>query len=38
MYLVRGHWEAKDSKDDLDDEIAKKIARGYPTNNISRPT
>jgi len=34
MYLVRGHWEAKDSKDDLDDEIAKKIARGYPTNNI----
>lgn len=29
-----GYWEAKDSKDDLDREIAAKIASGYPTDNI----
>ena len=29
-----GYWEAKDSKDDLDREIAKKRAAGYPTDNI----
>ena len=29
-----GYWEAKDTRDDLDAEIAGKIARGYPTSNI----
>ncbi len=29
-----GYWEAKDTKDDLDAEIAAKIAKGYPTTNI----
>ena len=29
-----GYWEAKDEKDNLDDEIAKKIAKGYPSDNI----
>ncbi len=29
-----GYWEAKDSDDELDTEIAKKIKRGYPTDNI----
>ncbi|MCL4817928.1 MAG: N-6 DNA methylase [Vicinamibacteria bacterium] len=29
-----GHWEAKDEKDDLDDEIANKFRRGYPQDNI----
>ena len=29
-----GYWEAKDQKDDLAREIAKKIAAGYPTDNI----
>ena len=29
-----GYWEAKDSKDDLDREIAKKRASGYPDDNI----
>ncbi|MBI5093646.1 MAG: transposase [Candidatus Hydrogenedentes bacterium] len=33
-FLPRGYWEAKDTKDDLDAEIAKKLARGYPTTNI----
>jgi hypothetical protein len=27
--LMRGYWEAKDTADDLDTEIAKKIAKGY---------
>src|SRR5947207_4348781 len=31
MNLVRGHWEAKDTADNLDEEIARKIKRGYPT-------
>ena len=30
----RGFWEAKDTDDDLDAEISKKIAAGYPTGNI----
>jgi predicted helicase len=30
----RGYWEAKDSKDDLDKEIEKKRALGYPHSNI----
>ncbi len=29
-----GYWEAKDTKDDLDAEIAAKISKGYPTDNI----
>lgn len=29
-----GYWEAKDTKDDLDEEIRKKFARGYPQDNI----
>lgn len=29
-----GYWEAKDSKDDLDRQIAAKIAAGYPDDNI----
>ena len=33
-YLPRGYWEAKDTRDDLEAEIRKKIERGYPTTNI----
>ncbi|MCB9420754.1 MAG: N-6 DNA methylase [Ardenticatenaceae bacterium] len=29
-----GYWEAKDEADDLDTEIKKKFAKGYPCNNI----
>ncbi|WP_114389492.1 type ISP restriction/modification enzyme [Notoacmeibacter marinus] len=29
-----GYWEAKDTSDDLDEEIARKTARGYPSTNI----
>lgn len=29
-----GYWESKDTKDDLDTEIASKISKGYPTSNI----
>jgi hypothetical protein len=29
-----GFWEGKDTADDLDDEIAKKLKRGYPRDNI----
>lgn len=32
--LVRGHWEAKDTADVLDVEIARKIQKGYPLANI----
>ena len=34
LRLTHGYWEAKDEADDLDQEIAKKRARGYPTDNI----
>jgi hypothetical protein len=34
LFLVRGHWEAKDTDDDLDTEIKKKIKRKYPLTNI----
>lgn len=34
LRVPHGYWEAKDSKDDLDAEIAAKIAKGYPTDNI----
>jgi hypothetical protein len=33
-FLRRGYWEAKDTADDLDAEIAKKKAKGYPLGNI----
>lgn len=37
--LPRGYWEAKDSKDDLESEIRKKISIGYPiTNTIFEDT
>lgn len=29
-----GYWEAKDTADQLDDEIAKKFRKGYPQDNI----
>ena len=32
--LAHGYWEAKDSDDDLDREIRKKLAAGYPQDNI----
>src|SRR5258708_13824398 len=32
--LPRGYWEAKDTDDDLDEEIAKKKTKGYPLHNI----
>ena len=34
LRLTHGYWEAKDEADDLDEEIAKKRAKGYPTDNI----
>ncbi|HSI32377.1 MAG TPA: N-6 DNA methylase, partial [Tepidisphaeraceae bacterium] len=39
MNLVRGYWEAKDTADNLDAEIAKKKKKGYPlTNTIFEDT
>ncbi len=32
--LRHGYWEAKDTKDDLETEIKKKFALGYPPDNI----
>ena len=32
--LPHGHWEAKDTKDDLHAEAAKKFTAGYPSKNI----
>lgn len=32
--LVHGYWEAKDEHDDLKEEVKKKVAKGYPTDNI----
>ena len=32
--MSRGYWEAKDSHDDLDTEIQRKLNRGYPKDNI----
>ena len=34
LRMARGHWEAKDSHDDLDAEIRVKFNRGYPRDNI----
>jgi hypothetical protein len=33
-YLEHGYWEAKDTRDNLQTEIQKKIVRGYPLTNI----
>ena len=32
--LACGYWEAKDIKDDLAIQVKKKIAQGYPLDNI----
>jgi hypothetical protein len=32
--LKRGFWEAKDTDDDLDKEIRRKIDKGYPLGNM----
>ena len=29
-----GYWESKDESDDLNEEIEKKFAKGYPKDNI----
>jgi predicted helicase len=34
LRLEYGHWESKDSKDNLDAEIDNKIKKGYPLKNI----
>lgn len=34
LRLPFGWWEAKDTGDDLDEEIGKKLRRGYPQDNI----
>ena len=34
LRLSWGYWEAKDTADDLDEEIQKKFAKGYPQDNI----
>ncbi len=34
LRLPWGYWESKDQDDDLAQEIPKKFAKGYPTDNI----
>ena len=37
IYDIRvpfGYWEAKDTRDDLEEEVRKKEAKGYPKTNI----
>lgn len=34
LRLPRGYWESKDTRDNLESEIEKKFARGYPRTNI----
>lgn len=34
LRIPHGYWEAKDTSDDLDEEIAKKFRKGYPQTNI----
>nr|WP_210116386.1 type ISP restriction/modification enzyme [Hymenobacter fodinae] len=34
LRLTWGYWESKDEADDLDEEIQKKFAKGYPKDNI----
>jgi predicted helicase len=34
LRLTHGYWEAKDEYDDIDEEVRKKRAKGYPVDNI----
>ena len=34
LRMPLGYWEAKDEKDDLEEEIDKKFKKGYPQDNI----
>ncbi len=34
LRMPLGYWEAKDADDDLDDEVSKKLRKGYPQDNI----
>ncbi len=34
MRLDLGYWESKDEADDIEEEIKKKFAKGYPKSNI----
>ena len=34
LRLDHGYWESKDETDDIDEEIKKKFAKGYPSDNI----
>ena len=34
LRMARGYWEAKDTDDNLDNEIQAKFNRGYPQDNI----
>ena len=34
LRMARGYWEAKDTDDNLDAEIQRKLNRGYPRDNI----
>jgi hypothetical protein len=34
LRMPLGYWEAKDERDDLDEEIEKKLRKGYPQDNI----
>ncbi len=34
LRLDWGYWESKDESDDIDEEIKKKFAKGYPNDNI----
>ena len=34
LRMPRGYWEAKDTHDDLDTEIQRKLNRGYPRDNV----
>lgn len=34
LRMPLGYWEAKDERDDLDEEIDKKLRKGYPQDNI----
>ena len=34
LRMTRGYWEAKDTHDDLEEEIREKFNKGYPKDNI----
>ncbi|MBL0423460.1 N-6 DNA methylase [Ramlibacter sp. AW1] len=34
LRMPLGYWEAKDERDDLEEEIEKKLRKGYPQDNI----